>query len=184
MVTTNGSQDRRRDRNRRETFVSGQDVVERIRGLLNHLGEVLDEASKHDSASRDQAVFDILERERARIAVESLADFERLTSPATTKRMHQYSATIPTAMLQPPESSSPHALAAWMSATIDRFGMIFDELASGCESERVAEPFRSLAASMRSHARRIARIATEALLEGAPPRGHDGRASESRGIER
>ena len=177
MTTTHPSHDLDRGATERATFLSGRDVVDRIRSLLSRLGDILAEASTRDAAPRARSVVEILERERARIAFETLADFDALASPATLARMVQYSTTIPSAMLQPPENPSPHALAAWMAATIDRFGMTFDELAPGCESERAEESFRSLATCMRAHARRIARISTEALLEGDAPRERNRRAA-------
>ena len=162
----------------RETFLTGRDVLDRIRSLLDRLGDVLADESERASSPDSSSVFEILERERSLILTKTLSDFEQTTPTATTQRMHQYSTPLPSSMLQPPTSASPDALAAWTSATIDRFGTAFDELASGCESDRLAEPFQLIATRMRAHARRMSRISTEALETAYAPRRHPARAEQ------
>lgn len=152
----------------RDTFLSGQDVLDRVRQLLGDLGEMLEEESRKSGTPETASALDALDRERTRILSDTLSDFEQVSPAATRRRMQQYSAALPTAMLRPPNTHSPHALAAWMSATIDRFGSVFDEIAASCGNERIGEPFALLAIRMRAHARRIARISIEALETAEP----------------
>lgn len=152
----------------RETFLSGREVLDRIRGALALLGDHLQEQSQERVSHDLEATIEILEHERLAILTDTLSDFEQTTPKATLDRMQQYVTALPATLSRPPDTRSPHAIAAWMSAVIDRFGAAFDELAEGCESDRVSEPFHRMAVRMRAHARRIARISLE-VVETRPP---------------
>jgi hypothetical protein len=160
----------------RDTFLSGQEVLERARAMLVAFGSEIDRCRRADPGPTEEWALGVLDRERLRILERTLSDFEQRAPRAALSRMSQYGtsvaseSTFTTGMEETSEILSNRLISA-----VDQIAKAFDRLSMDAESDDGRGVFTLLGDQMRAHARRMARISAErAELAPRPETGPRG----------
>lgn len=157
----------------RATFLRGDEVVSKLRSVLETLGRRLGDLRDAETDPDIRRVLSTIDSERRRILDETLSEYEHLAPASVLSRFSQYTVEVPNALLDPPDRRDGESLIGWTVAIVDRLSALFEQHAAHTESREAEELFSRLSEKLRAHGRKVSRMAADAFDIGllqSPPR--------------
>ncbi|MFW6094086.1 MAG: hypothetical protein ACODAC_08950 [Pseudomonadota bacterium] len=141
---------------KRDTYVDGQEVIERAIDYLEHVSALLAEERQRGHGERVQMLLDSVESEQRSL----LASVERYLEDAPGKVLHtyaQYIKDLPEDLEPPEQPLDGLGLLQWVQHANNRLYEEFEELASNVDADAPREAFGSIAQQIQSHERRLSK---------------------------